>query len=318
MVPANILLVFFLFLEDTCFDGKCLLVVAASVNKCRKEKIPLLIISCIVSDFLEYASRCGIGCLCPILCTEHGDDYCKLCLNGAPETTTTTSTTTSTTTTTSPTTTQNYKLQLIIKDSHNNQPLPGAKIILFLDDQLLGNEVTNSDGTIIFDIPRDGTYSGKSSKEGFIDNNFEFEVYCNNVPDCLFKHLLVMSPDLQQEQTRIMMTWHDKPNDLDLHMMAVKKSDKSTCRTYYGQNCRKTSLDVDNTQGGQNGAETITLEDNTINQEYIYIIGVKDYNFYYDEGQAFVNSQAMVTITNGNKTEQNQMPSNLQKPSELM
>ena len=225
---------------------------------------------------------------------------------------------TSTTTTTPTTTTQNYKLQLIIKNGHNNQPLPGATVTLFVDDQFLGNEVTNSDGTIIFDIPRDGTYSGKSSKEGFIDNNFEFEVYCNNVPDCLFKHLLVMSPDLQQEQTRIMMTWHDKPNDLDLHMMAVKKSDKSTCRTYYGQNCRKTSLDVDNTQGGQNGAETITLEDNTINQQYVYVIGVEDYGFYADKGQAFVNSRVMVTITNGIKTELNQMPSNLQKPSERM
>ena len=116
------------------------------------------------------------------------------------------------------------------------------------------------------------------------------------------------------------MTWSDMPYDLDLHVMAVKKLDNSTCKTFFGNmdSCEKISLDVDNRSGGQNGAETLTLEDKTINQQYIYIIGVKDYNFYYDEGQAFVNSQAMVTITNGNKTEQNQMPPNLQKLSEQM
>ena len=129
-----------------------------------------------------------------------------------------------------------------------------------------------------------------------------------------------MSPDLQQDQTRIMMTWHDMPYDLDLHVMAVKKSDNSTCRTYYGNmdSCEKIYLDIDNTEGGQNGAETITLEDNTINQQYVYVIGVEDYGFYADKGQAFVNSRVMVTITNGIKTELNQMPSNLQKPSERM
>ena len=191
-----------------------------------------------------------------------------------------------------------------------------------MGDQSLVNEdeVTNSDGTKIFDIPQDGTCRGKASKEGFIDNNFEFEVSCNNVPNCLFEHLIVLSPDLHPEQTRIMMTWNDKPNDMDLHVMAVKKSDKSTCRTYYSRknSCHKISLDVDNTQGGQNGAETITLEDNAINQQYVYIIGVEDYRFDNNGGKDFANSRAAITLTNGIKTGQHQMPSNLQKPNKRM
>ena len=28
-----------------------------------------------------------MGCLCPMLCKEHGDHYCQYCMNGAPETT---------------------------------------------------------------------------------------------------------------------------------------------------------------------------------------------------------------------------------------
>ena len=116
------------------------------------------------------------------------------------------------------------------------------------------------------------------------------------------------------------MTWNDKPNDMDLHVMAVKKSDKSTCRTYYSRknSCHKISLDVDNTQGGQNGAETITLEDNAINQQYVYIIGVEDYRFDNNGGKAFANCRATITLTNGIKTEPYQMPSNLQKPNMRM
>ena len=65
-----------------------------------------------------------------------------------------------------------------------------------------------------------------------------------------------------------MMNWEkDSPQDLDLHIIAVKKFKKfKTCRTYFDRknSCEKISLDLDNTRGGQNGAETITLQDNSM------------------------------------------------------
>ena len=62
-----------------------------------------------------------------------------------------------------------------------------------------------------------------------------------------------MSPESAPEETRIMMTWDELPDDLDLHVMSVKKSDNSTCRTYPTEQkkCQQAAIqgDLDNTEG---------------------------------------------------------------------
>ena len=109
------------------------------------------------------------------------------------------------------------------------------------------------------------------------------------------------------------------PDDLDLHVMSVKKSDNSTCRTYPTEQkkCQQAAIqgDLDNTEGGLNGAETITLTNKTVNKDYVYVIGVDDYNFDYDGGENLTHSNAIITVTNGLDTLYNQMPPNLAKPS---
>merc|ERR1719251_345823 len=100
------------------------------------------------------------------------------------------------------------------------------------------------------------------------------------------------------------MTWEkERPADVDIHVMSVRRSDNQTCRTFYGYKtgCPEISLDLDNTRGGLNGAETMTLLDNTVNKDYVYVIGIEDYNFE-SNGTPFLNSKAAVTITNGVKT----------------
>ena len=61
------------------------------------------------------------------------------------------------------------------------------------------------------------------------------------------------------------------------------------------------SLDNDNTDGGEAGAETVTLLDNSINQDYVYLIGVEDY-LLMDGGVSFLSAGAQITITNGVST----------------
>ena len=76
------------------------------------------------------------------------------------------------------------------------------------------------------------------------------------------------------------MSWEkDCPRDVDLHVISVKKPDQSTCRTYFSNKngCTGVSQDVDNTQGGYNGAETVTLLNNSINEDFTYLIGIEDY-----------------------------------------
>jgi len=52
-----------------------------------------------------------------------------------------------------------------------------------------------------------------------------------------------------------------QPRDLDLHV--IEFNDNYQCETYYSNKngCYGLSLDVDNTQGGDNGSETITWSD---------------------------------------------------------
>ena len=108
------------------------------------------------------------------------------------------------------------------------------------------------------------------------------------------------------------MTWEKaQPTDLDIHVMSVKKTDESMCRTFYGDKtgCSQISLDLDNVRGGLNGAETVTLLDNNVNKDYVYIIAVEDYRFQ-SSGNLFLESGASISITNGVKTENTRMVAN--------
>merc|ERR1712062_248735 len=116
--------------------------------------------------------------------------------------------------------------------------------------------------------------------------------------------LVAVSPTLALGETRIIMSWEtENPRDIDIHVMSVKKSDRSTCETSYRQknSCKKINLDQDNTQGGHNGAETLTLMDSAINKDYVYLIAIEDYKFE-SNGTPFLSSGARIQVTNGVKT----------------
>ena len=54
---------------------------------------------------------------------------------------------------------------------------------------------------------------------------------------------------------------------------------------------------------GLSGAETVTLLNNTINQDYVYVVGVEDFRFTNgSNGNLFLESGVAVDITNGEKT----------------
>ena len=103
------------------------------------------------------------------------------------------------------------------------------------------------------------------------------------------------------------MTWETEyPRDLDLHVFSVQRSNQSNfCRTYWGNlpphnaiNCTEINLDLDNREGGINGSETITLLNNSVNKDYVYIIAVDDYN----NGTQILQSGVSVEINNNDKS----------------
>ena len=171
---------------------------------------------------------------------------------------------------------------------------------------MAGNVQVNREGIVGFYSCLIGALVINVKSVGFIAANATIEVGCSQAER---RVLVSISPELEYGETRILMTWEtDSPSDLDIHVISVRNSDQATCRTYYGNRdgCTMISQDADNTNGGNNGAETVTLLDNSINKNYTYLIGIEEFGFSGNE-QPFLQSGSKITITNGVKTEVVQM-----------
>ena len=171
------------------------------------------------------------------------------------------------------------------------------------------NVQVNTNGIAQFSNCLSGTFAIHVESAGFIAADASIEVGCEQA-DFTLERLMSISPELEYGETRIIMTWDtDSPRDLDIHVISVRNSDQATCWTYYGNKngCIKVSQDVDNGGGGNNGAESVTLLDNSINKDYTYLIGIEDYRFNSNGQTPFLQSGAKITITNGVNTEVVQM-----------
>ena len=230
-----------------------------------------------------------------------------------PTTTSTAAPTTSTSTTAVPTTTTCGCVTLLVKvlNSENNLPVTSARVsITAPDGSSVGDNVqVNSDGIAQFHSCQIGTFSVHVESDGFIPADTSIEVGCEQA-DFTVERLVSISPELEAGETRIIMSWEtESPSDVDIHVISVRKSDQTTCRTYYSNKngCNMISQDVDNTHGGNNGAETVTLLDNSINKDYTYLIGIEDYQWNGHGETDLLQSGSKITLTNGVTTEVDQM-----------
>ena len=195
-------------------------------------------------------------------------------------------------------------------NSENNLPVTSAMVSITAPNgsSVADNVQVDTGGIAKFYSCLIGTFAINVKSVGFIAANATIEVGCEQA-DFTVERLVSISPELEYGETRILMTWEtDSPSDLDIHVISVRNSDQATCRTYYGNRdgCTMISQDADNTNGGNNGAETVTLLDNSINKDYTYLIGIEEFGFSGNE-QPFLQSGSKITITNGVKTEVVQM-----------
>merc|ERR1711962_538243 len=209
--------------------------------------------------------------------------------------------------------TDGWGIRIIARSSQDNQPVPGAvaDVSMREDD---GQEVQldqglqfESDGTLFISIAAIGLYIVEIRAEGFIVDVEEITVDCTET-ECEVERLVAMSPELEAGQTRIIMTWDDTPMDVDMHVMAVSKDSGELCRTWFDEKegCPAVSQDLDNVEGGLNGAETVTLLDNAVNSKYTYLIAVEDFKFE-NGGEPFLWSGTGISVTNGIKTIEREM-----------
>jgi len=160
---------------------------------------------------------------------------------------------------------------MIARKSQNNEPVSNARGSVNIkqngsNTMIVTDAEFESDGSLFVSIGSNGPYSIEIQAEGFITHHLECKVNCTSA-DCNPEKMVVISPLLSPGETRIMMSWDELPADVDIHVMSVKMSDGSLCRTYYSnkRGCESISQDLDNTNGGFNGAETVTLLNNTVN-----------------------------------------------------
>jgi len=209
------------------------------------------------------------------------------------------------------TTTEEYHdgvgLSISLKSSQDNSVINNGMVNVSLitengSDPVAEDVPVDANGNAFIQVFSNGEYAVSVQAPGFFDAHFTMEVDCY-ADDCISSRLVAMSPELESGQTAIILTWVDTPSDLDIHIMSVNHTDGSYCKTWYANKngCQAISLDLDNESGGMNGAETMTLLDASINQEFAYLIGVEDY-YFSQNGALFLESGAAITITNGNKS----------------
>ena len=99
---------------------------------------------------------------------------------------------------------------------------------------------------------------------------------------------------IQTGEDRFVLTWGRMPLDLDLHMVIYTGSnDSPDCQVFFNhKNCTDARLDLDNTEGGNNGPETITVS--AYNPDQNYMIYVHEFN--HDIQNTLSKSGAKVSI----------------------
>ena len=251
---------------------------------------------------------------------------------GSTATCTTPTTSTTATTTTSPTTTSwlTPEIEVVVKNAIEKKPVSTAKVtVKDRENKTVADQVpVKEDGKALIELEHQGKHKVYVEADGFIDSEDEVDVQCND-DSCQETEVVAMSPELEPGQTRIIMEWNkENPTDIDLHVFGIRNQDGDTCRTYYAQpnnpdkdklrhqngikGCPGTTQDVDNLEGGPKGPETITLNNTVVNKDYVYLIGIVDYNFAIKNTNdtAFLESGASVKILNERHKITRKLPEN--------
>lgn len=164
-----------------------------------------------------------------------------------------------------------------------------------LDGSTIYSETTNDLGEVEFiDVPY-GEYTFILSKDGYISTSLNLTVSegMDESSD------LSMSPELEDGEFQIRLSWGATPRDLDSHL--VKETDGvENYHIYYSHRTDTNtgdSLDLDDVDG--EGPETITIS--AVDPDSIYTYYV--HNFSGDDAGKIKDSGASVLISTGNSEE---------------
>ncbi len=207
-----------------------------------------------------------------------------------------------------------------ITNAFNAESISGATLELRLggnntDGDVIKSISTNSNGNYSTGNLAAGTYTALVSKEGFTTSSFRIDVIGGKDTN---NQNYSITPIIQNEEIRIVLTWGRTPRDLDSHLTGPRadSSNKSfrifwNNKTYRHQGTTYAELDVD--IRNSYGPETITIKE-TINGTYRF--SVHDYSnwatsWWWRDDSQLSKSGAVVDVYKGNvKVESFNVPTN--------
>jgi len=187
----------------------------------------------------------------------------------------------------------------------NNKALSNVRVNYTMSNRTQDTITTDSNGRGEIS-PRVDLLPGllvlTASLDGFITASVEVQIPLSLVQSVQTVPLS-LSPILDPHtEMRLVMSWGRLPKDLDLHVLKINRHSGAMCETYYKtinkEGCSGLSLDVDNTKGGNNGAETITFDEPG---DSLYLMYVYDYpNDFPNDTTRLVQSEARIDLYSNN------------------
>lgn len=175
-----------------------------------------------------------------------------------------------------------------IKDAVNGKPIANATI----NSGAYTNYSQNDGSYSVLAVPGDVTLN--ITKEGFMIDEVKLKNVTTNT-----RADPAISPKLNPQQFRVVLSWGRTPLDLDLHMMGYSPTNTPLCQVIYShKTCNypgaSANLDIDARRGF--GPETITLEaKNPVNAQYFRIFIIN-----YSGSPSIMESNARVTVYDQN------------------
>ena len=200
----------------------------------------------------------------------------------------------------------NVDLSIRVRNSLTNEIVPNATVSVIRlseDDEVIiteGHPVDN-DGQAATLVNQNGHYTVKVEADGFITSERDLQISCDiaECDQCSPSVFIPLSPTLEPGTMRLSLSWGARPLDLDFQVFRRTWNNwDDECRTYFGKKtgCGQAVLDLDNTKGGNNGAETISLKEVGEQEDNVYMVFVQDYSA---EPEQFKTSEAHISITDG-------------------
>jgi hypothetical protein len=175
-------------------------------------------------------------------------------------------------------------------DALNTNAIDQARIILRQSDSgpVTHDLLTNGAGVYEVDLT-EGYYIYEVSHEGYITAHGGFSVSQNNASNSD----IVLSPLLQGQVGRIVLTWGESPWDLDSHLVGPL-ADGTRFHVWYGNKVVPGVAELDVDDVTSYGPETVTLHSIMAG---MYRYCVHDFlNLNLTQSSALANSQALVKI----------------------